>query len=468
MSDKSKAHSIDELQSIYDNVVIQILNNTPDEYIESVRDRFDNAIEVFKEENSFIYVIVKDALTKMLIEKFNSYQMNQILEAIVGKKMGFKFITQEDANKERESNTFVYVKPDEFDRSNRKLRPEFTFDNYVSGVSNRFAVRSCLQVAEAPLASFANPLFLFGGVGLGKTHLMMSIGHYILDNNINTNVVYTTTQQFIEDMFVYTKLNKQNIEQQFYDKYRSADVLLVDDIQFLETAKSTQEEFFKVFEFLHENNKQIVITSDRMVKELKLMPRLMSRFEWGMAVDIKKPDKELRINILKSKLKFLISNPSDVPDVCLDMIAEMFTENVRELEGALRRFITYCVSFNLDFTPTNVEASLEGIIPKENNDAKLLQDTRINKVKKVVANYFIISEDDLVSKSRKPLLVYARNLCYYIIRNKFDAPLTKIGQSFGNKDHTTITHGIENIKDALNNDPKTKSDIQNIENKLDE
>ncbi len=456
-------------QQVYDTIVSRILDETPEEYVDSISDRFQNAKEVYKIENGIIYIIVKDALTKMFVEKFNSTRMNELLEELTQEKLRFKFITQEDADKERAQNPIKLSTPDHvnFDRSARKLRAEFTFENYVTGKSNRLAVTSSLKVAESPLGEFANPLFIFGGVGLGKTHLMMSIGHFILDKNPKTNVVYTTTQQFIEDMFVYTKLNQRDIEQQFYNKYRGADVLLVDDIQFLENARSSQEEFFKVFEFLHERNKQIVVTSDRKASDLKLMQRLVSRFTWGLNVDIEAPDKELRINILKRKLSFLIANPNDVPLGCLEIIADIFTQNVRELEGALRRFITYCVSFDLEFNEENVMISLEGIIPTKPEDLINAENQNITKVKKVISEYFAISEEELVSKSRKPQLVYARNLCYYIIRKRFDISLKKIGEHFGNKDHTTITHGFENIKDALEVDQKTKQDLQNIEKKLD-
>ncbi len=392
--------------------------------------------------------------------------MDELLTDLVKEKTGFKFITKDDAEKEKENNVEKIAQIDRtIDRSNRKLRAEFTFDNFVVGESNRFAFISAMKVAENPY-SVLNPLYIFGDIGLGKTHLMMAIGHYILDKNINANVIYTSAQQFTEDYFVYTKKDTKNIEF-FYNKYRSADVLLVDDIQFLENKPGTQEEFFKVFDYLHENNKQMVITSDRMASELKLMSRLKSRFSWGMPVDIKSPDEDLRVNILKRKLEFLISNPSDVPISCLKIIADNFTDNIRELEGALRRFITYCVSMNLPFTDENVYLTLDGIMPK-NKTALSSSDDEITKLKNVVCNYFRLTENDLISNSRKPNIVYARNLCFYIIRNDFKLPLKKIGEFFGGKDHTTVTYGCEKIGEQIQNNVNAKNDIQYIKSKMSE
>ena len=454
----------EEAKKYLEQVLDQLKKETPNENVESFEERFYESREVLKFENNYIYVIVKDSLTKLLIEKFNSRRMNEILNELVKEKTGFKFITKEEAEKEQKTTAKISSIDDiNFDRSTRKLRAEFTFDNFVVGESNRFAFVTAMKVAESPYAVL-NPLYIFGDVGLGKTHIMMAVGHYILDRDINTNVVYTTAQQFTEDYFVYTKKDTKNIEF-FYNKYRQADVLLVDDIQFLENKPGTQEEFFKVFDYLHENNKQIVITSDRPAKDLKLMSRLVSRFNWGMLVDIKSPDKELRFNILKRKLEFMISNVSDVSDECLNVIADTFTNNIRDLEGALRRFVTYCVSMNLPFTVENVYYTLEGIMPKNKSNYNQ-EDEIAEKMKEIVCSYFQISQNDLISTSRKPNIVYARNICFYILRTECKMQLTKIGELFGGKDHTTVTYGYERIKDMLNENNNTKNDIQYIKEKL--
>ena len=452
---------------ILNNVLDKITEETTHEGLDELMERINKISGVFKFENDYIYVIVKDRLTQILFEKFHSLRMNELALQLYNKKIGFKFITEEEVEKQNKVNNPLTT-PDLInnERSNRKLRAEFVFENFVIGESNRFAFITAMKVAESPY-SVLNPLYLFGDVGLGKTHLMMAIGHYILDKNINANVVYTSAQQFTEDYFIYTNKKNSNIEE-FYNKYRFADILLVDDIQFLENKPGTQEEFFKLFDYLHERNKQIVITSDRMANDLKIMSRLKSRFNWGMPVDIKAPDRDLRIQILKRKLEFLISNVNDVPIECLEVIADTFTENIRELEGALRRFITWCVSLNYPFTVENTYLALEGISPKKNKEFIDQTDKQIKNIKNIVVNYFQISEDDLISTSRKPHLVYARNLCYYIIRNKYNISLKKIGENFGNKDHTTITHGFEKIKEVIKTDSKVKNDISYIENKLEQ
>ena len=456
----------EECKKYFDEVVDILQNECSPQDLDEIKKRFAATKGIHKFENNYIYIITKDKLTKVLLEKFNSIRMNEILADISEQNIRFKFITEEDAKIEEESNKNLIsaIDPQTIQRSNRKLRAEFTFDNFVIGESNRFAFVTAMKIAESP-QSVLNPFYLFGDVGLGKTHLMMAIGHYILDKNINANVVYTSAQQFTEDFFLNTRKDSSNIEF-FYNKYRQADILLVDDIQFLEGKPATQEEFFKIFDYLHENNKQIVITSDRMANDLKLMSRLKSRFSWGLPVDVKSPDKELRINILKRKLDFLISNPSDVPEECLETIAELFTNNIRELEGALRRFVTYCISMNVPFTNENAIKILEQIVPKTNSDFQDTNDKKIKEVKDIVISYFQISHDDLISSSRKPALVYARNLCYYIIRNKYDINLKKIGEHFGNKDYTTVIHGYEKIKDSIKSDSKINNDVTYIENKL--
>jgi chromosomal replication initiator protein len=323
-----------------------------------------------------------------------------------------------------------------------------------------------MKVAETP-ESLYNPLYIFGDVGLGKTHLMMAIGHYILDNKIDTNVVYTSAQEFTEDYFLATstKKGKENIES-FYHKYRDADVLLVDDIQFLEGKQSTQEEFFKVFEYLHSLNKQIVITSDRSANELRnMMARLKSRFNWGLSVDIKVPDKPLRVNILKRKLSYLIENPKDVPIEVLDLIADVFTNNARDLEGGLRRYVTYCVSMDLPFTVDNVFLALDSLIPNQ-KDEKLSNVKNFEMIKSEVANYFKISVADLESNSRKQQVTYPRQLAIYIIKSLYNPSLKSIGEVFGNRDHATVSHSCDKIKTLLKTNPLVKGDYDLLVKKI--
>jgi len=455
--------NLEDCKKVLDETLKQLqLNMNEDSFL----DLFKDVNQIHKFENDYIYVIVPDALTKYKIEKFHSKAMDDILEKLSPSLCKFKFITKEDAAKEEKETAQLFSTADKVNvvKSKRKLRAEFTFDNYVIGESNRFAYISAMKVAESP-HSILNPLYIFGDVGLGKTHLMMAIGHYILDNNINANVVYTSAQQFAEDYFLATstKKGREKIED-FYNHYKTSDVLLVDDIQFLEGKTATQEEFFKLFDYLHENNKQIVITSDRVANDLKLMSRLKSRFNWGMIADIKVPDHELRVNILKRKLTFLLSNPKDVPNEVIETIADLFQNNIRDLEGAIRRYVTYCVSLDIPFTKENIYVALDSIITNNIETDSKTKD--IDCVKEAISEYFRISIDDLVSNSRKTQIVYARNIAFYIIRKKFKTPLKRIGEFFGKRDHATVAHGYDKINVSLKDNQHVRSDIENIEKKL--
>jgi len=432
---------------------------------------FEPISDIHKIHNNYIFLVVPDFLTKYRIEKFYLARMNSALEQLEEVKHNFKLITKEASDKENvETQKLGLTSVDAVDRqlSKRNLRSEYTFDNFVTGGSNRFAYLNAIKVAESPHVTI-NPLYIFGDVGLGKTHLMMAIGHYVLDNNINANVIYTTAQQFAEDYFLAT--NKKNVAdiEKFYDYHRSADILLVDDIQFLSGKNSTQEEFFKVFEHLFDKNKQIVITSDRAASDLdNMMARLKSRFNWGMIVDIKNPDLNLRISILQRKLSFLIPNPSEVPLPVLEFIATTFDQNIRDLEGALRRFVSFCVSFNLPFTVDSAKQALEGIVPKNKLDSFVTNDTNIDKIKQTVSNYYKISIQDLESASRKQHITYPRQVAIYLIRSRYDIPLKKIGEFFGNRDHATISHSYDKIINDINTNQQIKNDIEIIESKIDD
>lgn len=430
-------------------------------------DLLSEVSKIYKFENNLIYLIVPNALTKFRLEKFYNNKLNEIVQRLTNSNIKYKFILQEDIKEDEQPPLLI---KDTINK--RPLRAEYTFDNFETGESNRFAFISAMKVAETP-ESLYNPLYIFGDVGLGKTHLMMAIGHYILDNNPKTNVVYTSAQEFTEDYFLATstKKGRENIEE-FYEKYRSADVLLVDDIQFLEGKQGTQEEFFKVFEYLHGLNKQIVITSDRSSNELKnMMLRLKSRFNWGLSVDIKHPDKKLRINILKRKIGFLIEDPKVVPEEVLDIIADHFTTNIRDLEGAIRRYITYCVSLNIPFTVENVYVALDRLIPEKEVEVNKEQDNKkkFEKVKKAVSKYFQLSVSDLESSSRKQQITYARQMAIYIIKKLYNPVLKTIGESFGGRDHATISHSIDKIDKLLTSNSMVKTDydilIKNIEEK---
>lgn len=424
---------------------------------------FENITTIHKIENNYIYLIVDDPLAKFKVEKFYLIRLNEILKDFSNNSYGLKFILAEDAKKDLQKVSPSITK-DTIDpaRTKRLLRSEFTFENFVVGESNRFAYSQAMQVANSHIAIF-NPLYIMGSVGLGKTHLMMAIGHYILDNNINANVIYTSATQFTDDYFRALSAKKTEDINKFNDYYQSADILLVDDIQFLEGKEKTQEQFFKCFDYLHEQNKQIVITADRPANELKIMDRLRSRFSWGELVEIKTPDLELRIDILRRKLNFLISNPKDVPDEVLEELASLFRNNVRELEGGLRTYINYCVSFGYSFTKDHILEAVGSHLPKNDITA---ESGIAKKLKNIVCNYFRISNEDLESESRKSTLVYARNLAFYILRNDYQFQLGQIGSLFGGRDHTTIAHGCDKIKTDLESNSAVIADIKHIKKKM--
>lgn len=431
---------------------------------------FADLNKIHKVQNGNIYLIVPTKLEEYRINQFYLKKMNEFLNQYTTEKMQFQLITQDAADAESVKNAesvLTTINPQEKVINERSLRPEYTFNNFITGESNREAFVFALKVAQSPHVT-VNPLYIFGDVGLGKTHLMMSIGNYMLENNPKLNIVCTSAQRFVEDYFKSKNKNQKStsVSETFNNYYRSADVLLVDDIQYLAGKQGSQDEFFKLFEILNENGKQIIVTSDKKACDLDIMDRLKSRFGWGMQVDVRKPDKELRKNILKNKLNILIANPSDVSDDALDYIATHFEDNIRELEGALRRFVYYCASFNFEYSLDNAIISLESILPSDRDSGKDSSVKNIEFVKNKVANYFNINVKELTGNSRKQEIVYPRSIAMYLLRTKYNVGLKKIGECFGNKDHTTVAHAVDKIEDYIKNDENVKQDVNNIVDKL--
>lgn len=426
-------------------------------------DLFAKINSVAKVDGNCIYLLVPNAFIQFRINKFYIDKINNFAKTNFSTPYRIKFVTE----KELADLGNVNSVPEQQERSiSRSLSSLYTFNSFEIGESNRFAFLSAMKVAESSEKVY-NPLYIFGGVGLGKTHLMTAIGNYILDNDINANVVYTSSQKFAEDYFLATssKGSKEKIEE-FYNKYNNVDVLLVDDIQFLENKSATQEEFFKIFENLVNKNKQIVITSDKPANELKnVMSRLKSRFNWGLTVNIKQPDLNLCVNVLKNKLNTMLEDPNEVPLEVLTLLANYFHDNIRDLEGALRTYVNYCKCMSLPFNETSVYLALDSVLPKQS----LAEDNstqNVKKVKEIVCEYFNISLSDIESNSRKALIVYVRQLIMYILKNKYDFSLKSIGLNVGNKDHTTVLHGIDKIEISLKTNSLIKMDLENIYKKL--
>jgi chromosomal replication initiator protein len=329
------------------------------------------------------------------------------------------------------------------------FNPKYTFDSFVIGSSNRFANAAALAVADDPGRAY-NPLFIYGGVGLGKTHLMQAIGHSILSNMKSLKVAYVTSETFTNDVVIAIREHK-NVD--LRNKYRTVDILLIDDIQFVAGKESTQEEFFHTFNTLYEANKQIIISSDRPPKEFStLEERMRSRFEWGLVADIQPPDLETRVAILSKKAK---NESYNIPDDVFLFIASKIKSNIRELEGALIQLVAYS-SFN--HKPINMETAQE--ILKEILISDRPRSITIQMIQKAVAQVFNLKMDDFKARRRTNDVAFPRQVAMYLSRELSDTSLTKIGDEFGGRDHTTVMHACDRIKEemAINNILKEKID----------
>jgi chromosomal replication initiator protein len=319
-----------------------------------------------------------------------------------------------------------------------QLNPKYLFDHFVIGQSNRFAHAAAVAVAEAPAKSY-NPLFIYGGSGLGKTHLLHAIGHYVRRLYSRLKVRYVTTEQFTNE-FITSIQNKGSAT--FQRRYREIDVLLVDDIQFLERAERTQEEFFHTFNALHNAEKQIVISSDRAPRSIgQLEDRLRSRFEWGLMVDVQPPELETRIAILRRKAE---AERLDLPDEVLELIGERVRSNIRELEGALHRVAAYASLSGSRPDLPMAEAVLKDVLPDDRE-----REITADLIMDVVASFFGLSIEDLCSESRTRQLVNARQVAMYLVRELTDMSFPQIGKEFGGRDHSTVMHAKDKIANLM-------------------
>jgi chromosomal replication initiator protein len=336
-----------------------------------------------------------------------------------------------------------------------QLNKKYTFETFVIGSGNRFAHAASLAVAEAPAKAY-NPLFIYGGVGLGKTHLMHAIGHYVLEHNPNMRVLYISSEKFTNE-FINAIRDNKTVD--FRNKYRNIDVLLIDDIQFLAGKEQTQEEFFHTFNALHEENKQIIISSDRPPKEIPtLEDRLRSRFEWGLITDIQPPDLETRVAILRKKAK---AEGFDIPEDVITYIAKKIDSNIRELEGALIRVVAYSSMINRDMSAEMAAEALKDII-SPNKPKKIT----ISEIQKVVGEHFDLKLEDFKAKKRTKAIAFPRQIAMYLARELTDFSLPKIGDEFGGRDHTTVIHAHEKIEKEMQNDLNLRQTIETLIEKI--
>ena len=403
-------------------------------------------------DNTIILGAPNDFTKGILEGRYLNLIKNAIME-VTKKEYSIVFVIPGEEEIPDMGQTIKQDLPENNQRS--QLNPKYSFNTFVIGNSNRFAHAASLAVAEAPAQAY-NPLFIYGGVGLGKTHLMHAIGHYILSQNPNTKVVYVTSEKFTNELI---NSIREYRNEEFRNKYRNVDVLLVDDIQFIAGKEGTQEEFFHTFNALHEANKQIIISSDRPPKEIPtLEDRLRSRFEWGLIADIQAPDLETRIAILRKKANM---ENIEVQDEVMQYIATKIKSNIRELEGALIRVVAYSSLTNKAITVDLAEEALKDII--SNNKPR---EITVNLIKEEVSNQYNIKMEDFNSKRRTKAIAFPRQIAMYLTRELTDLSLPKIGDEFGGRDHTTVIHACDKINNNMADDDDFKDKIEYIIGKL--
>lgn len=379
-------------------------------------------------ENRYLHLI-EDAISQLSLKKYN-----------------IKFVLSEkevaDLNSDSTDLNYRVLYPN--------LNPKYTFDTFVIGNSNRFAHAACVAVAESPAKAY-NPLFLYGGVGLGKTHLMHAIGHHIVSQK-DSKVVYVSSEKFTNELINSIKDDKN---EEFRNKYRNVDVLLIDDIQFIAGKERTQEEFFHTFNTLHEANKQIIISSDRPPKDIPtLEDRLRSRFEMGLITDIQAPDFETRIAILRKKAQL---ERIDVPNEVMSYIAKNIKSNIRELEGALTRVVAYSSLSNRVISFDLATEALKDIITTSKNE-----EINVLRIKEKVSSVFNLKMEDFNSKKRTRSIAYPRQIAMYLTRELTDLSLPKIGEEFGGRDHTTVIHAHDKVSKDIEESEEIKTKIDKI------
>ena len=416
--------------------------------------------------DNILKLSVPNEFTKGILDTRYKDLLIQALKIVTSRKFKIEFYLESDLEEEKENEE--KQKEEKKDNTNdvdgsivvsdemsATLNPKYTFQSFVIGNSNRFAHAASLAVAESPAKAY-NPLFIYGGVGLGKTHLMHAIGHYILQENPKAKVVYVSSEKFTNELINAIKDDKN---EEFRNKYRKVDVLLIDDIQFIAGKERTQEEFFHTFNALHEENKQIILSSDRPPKEIPtLEDRLRSRFEWGLIADIQPPDIETRMAILKKKADV---EGLSVPNEVMVYIATKIKSNIRELEGALIRIIAYSSLTNRDVSVDLASEALKDIISNKESAP-----VTVKTIQESVANYYNLRIEDLKSQRRTRNIAYPRQIAMYLSRKLTDMSLPKIGEEFGGRDHTTVIHAYEKISENLKTDEGLQSMINDITKKL--
>lgn len=406
-------------------------------------------------DNNIVVLKVPNEFTKDILESRYKSLLINTLKDVSSKDFDIKFIINNEEDKTLKSQSNKPEREKEIEVNSHNLNPKYTFESFVVGNSNRFAHAASLAVAESPAKAY-NPLFIYGGVGLGKTHLMHAIGHYVLQNNPNAKIVYVSSEKFTNELINSIKDDKNEA---FRNKFRSVDILLIDDIQFIAGKERTQEEFFHTFNALYESNKQIILSSDRPPKEIPtLEDRLRSRFEWGLIADIQVPDFETRIAILNKKADVENLN---IPNEVMVYIATKIKSNIRELEGALIRIVAYSSLTNREISVDLASEALRDIV-----SSKQPQAINILLIQDVVASYYNLRVEDLKSSRKTRNVAFPRQVAMYLSRKLTDNSLPKIGEEFGGRDHTTVIHAYDKISTALKSDENLQNAVNEITKRL--
>ena len=423
-------------------------------------------LTVYEVKDNTVYILVKLKASLEHIQDKYLLPFKVCIAEVTGTEYEVEFVTDSPkVIKEKKESSVQKTRVNAiYEKAN--LNPKYTFDTFVVGSNNNFAHAASLAVAESP-GEIYNPLFLYGGVGLGKTHLMHSIAHFILDKNPKKKVLYVTSETFTNELIEALKNGKtagnESAMSKFRDKYRNNDVLLIDDIQFIIGKESTQEEFFHTFNHLHTSGKQIIISSDKPPKDIEtLEARLRTRFEWGLIADISSPNYETRMAILQKKIELDHLEKYNIPNDVLEYIATNVKTNIRELEGSLNKLIAlYKLNNNESIDIALAAEALKDIISSDNK-----REVTPELILDIVSDHFGVSIADLKGGKRNAEIVFPRQIAMYLIRNMTETSLKAVGVILGGKDHSTIKHGIEKIENDLQADETLSNTINIIKKKI--
>lgn len=427
-------------------------------------------LKVFDILNDTVFILVNMNASVEYMEKKYLLPLKVSIAEITGIEYEITFVSEDDERLRQIQNMSIEASQKKRTKSVAEkagLNPKYTFDTFVVGGNNNFAHAASLAVAESP-GEVYNPLFLYGGVGLGKTHLMHSIAHFILTNDPKKKVLYVTSEAFTNELITALRMGRTEGNEsailKFREKYRNNDVLLIDDIQFIIGKESTQEEFFHTFNHLHTSAKQIIISSDKPPRDIEtLEARLRTRFEWGLIADISVPNYETRMAILQKKIELDHLDRYNIPLDVLDYIANNIKSNIRELEGSLNKLIAL-YKLNHNHNPIDITLAAEAL--KDIISAENKREVTPELILDIVADHFGITIADVKSRKRSEDISIPRQICMYLMRTMTETPLKTIGIILGGKDHSTIKYGVEKISTELKNDETLANTISIIKKKL--